>query len=98
VWDHKGPVRRRDNIVDAPLVGYEAGQGFDSSCPEAGEFFISLGHELPLVLNRLLRLSQLLGELGSMAVDGGDKAIGCGVDGGAEVIVFEEEIFCFLSG
>ena len=57
---------------------------------EVGNLFISLGYELPLVLDMLLGLSQLLGELVGATVDGGDKAIGCGMDGCAEVVVLEE--------
>jgi len=55
-----------------------------------GDFFVSLGHELPLVLDVLLGLLHLLGELSGVMVDGGDEAIGCGTDGCAEVVVFEE--------
>jgi len=32
----------------------------------------------------------LLGVLGSASMDGGDEAIGCGMDGCAEVVVLEE--------
>ncbi len=60
------------------------------------EFFVALGHELPLVSNTLLGFLQLLGELGGVTVDGGDEAVGCGVDGSAEVVVFEEQVLCFL--
>jgi len=57
---------------------------------KAQEFFIALGHKLPLGQDALLGFLQLLGELGSTVVDGGDKAVGGGTNHGAEVIVFEE--------
>ncbi len=57
-----------------------------------------MGHELSLVSNTLLRFSQLLSELGGTMVDGGDKAIGHGADGSAEVVVFEEQVLGFLGG
>jgi len=31
-------------------------------------------------------------------VDGGDEAVGCGVDSGAEVVVLEEQVLGFLGG
>jgi len=49
-----------------------------------------LGHKFLLVEDASLRLSQLLGELSGTMVDGGDEAVGCGVDGHAEIVIFEE--------
>jgi len=63
---------------------------------EVGDLFVALGHELPLGKDALLGLSQLLGELGSMTVDGGDEAVGCGADSCAEVVVFKEQVLCLL--
>ncbi len=97
-WDHKGPILRRDDTVDTSLVGYEAGQCLDAAHAgmEVSDFFVVLGHKLSLVPDTLLGFTHLLGEEGGAMVDGGDEAIGRGADGGAEVVVFEEEVLGLL--
>ncbi len=57
-----------------------------------------LGYELLLGENPLLRFSQLLGELGSAMVDGGDEAVGRGTDGCAEIIIFKKQVLSLLGG
>ncbi len=91
VWDHKAPSLGRDDTVDASLIGYEARWGFGGSQPstEAGDFFFSLCHDVPLFEDALFRLSHVVGVLGSMVVDGGHESIGSGVDSGAEIVIFE---------
>ena len=54
------------------------------------DFFVVLGHELMLGQDLLLSLSKLLVMLVSVMVDGGNKAVGGGVDGVAEVLLLEE--------
>jgi len=63
-----------------------------------GEFFVTLGHKLTLGKDVLLRFAQLLVELVGAMVDGGDEAVGHGMDSGAEVVVLEEQVLGFLGG
>ncbi len=56
---------------------------------EAGDFFFPLCHDVALIDDALLGLSYVVGVLGGAAMNGGHESVGGGVDGGAEVIVFE---------
>ena len=52
--------------------------------------FVALGHEVVLCQDSLLGLSKLLGILASVVMDGGDEAIGGGMDSVTKVLLLEE--------
>jgi len=90
--DHKAPIVGGDGAGDTPLIGLKARGYLDvPQLPlEELDFFVVLGHELMLGQDLLLSLSKLLVMLVSVMVDGGNKAVGGGVDGVAEVLLLEE--------
>jgi len=90
--DHEASILARDGTGNAPLIGLKAEGYLDiSQLPlEALDFFIVLGHEVLLCQDSLLSLSKLLGKLVSVVMDGGDEAIGSGMDSVAEVLLLEE--------
>jgi len=62
------------------------------------DFFVVLGHKVVLGQDLLLGPSKLLVVLESVVVDGGDEAVGGGMDGVAEVLLLKEQVFGFLDG
>ncbi len=55
-----------------------------------------LGHNVLLHQDLLVDFLELAVELGCVAMDGGDEAIGGGVDGVAEVFLLEEQVLSIL--
>jgi hypothetical protein len=59
---------------------------------EGGDAFVALGHTLPFCQDASLTLAHVLGVLLSAAMNGGDKAVSCGLDGFVNVVLFEEDV------
>ncbi len=99
-WDHQAPSRCGDDASDAALVGPESRRGLPGSRPgvEAGDLFLPLCHEVALLADTLLGKPDVVGVLGGMAMDGGDKSIGGGSDGGIKVLVASQEVLRLFGG
>jgi len=65
---------------------------------EGSDAFVVLGHALSFCQDASFTLTHVLGVLLCSAMDGGNKAIGCGSDGLVDVILFEEDVLSGFSG
>ena len=93
-WDDLESLFGGDRAVDAPIVRLKSWGYFNvaQSAFEGGNAFVVLGNALPFCQDTSLALAHVLGVLLRLAVDGGDEAIGCGLDSLIDVILFEEDV------
>jgi hypothetical protein len=91
---------RGDRAVDAPIVGLEPWGYLDvpQSTFEGGDAFVALGHALPFCQDASLALAHVLGVLLRAAMNGGDEAVSCGLDGFVNVVLFEEDVLGGFGG
>jgi len=93
------PLLGGDHAVDVPIVRLESWGYFDvpQSMLEGGNAFVALGHVLPFCQDTSFALAHVLGVLLHAAMDGGDKAIGGGLNGLVDVVLFEEDVLSSFS-
>jgi len=100
LWDNLESLFGGDRAVDMPIVRLESSGYFDvaQSVFKGGNTFIALGNMLSFCQDMSLALVHVLGVLLCSAVDGGDKAIGHGLDGLVDVVLFEEDVLSGFGG
>jgi hypothetical protein len=83
-----------------PVVRLEPWGYFDvaQSSFEGGDAFVALGNALSFCQDASLALTHVLGVLLCSAVNGGDEAIGCGLDSLIDIVLFEEDVLSSFGG
>jgi len=98
--DNLESLFRGDHAVDVPIVGLKPWGYLDvpQSMFEGGDAFVALGHVLSFCQDISFALVHVLGVLLRTAMNGGDEAVSCGLDGFVNVILFEEDVLGGFSG